>query len=44
LRQAKLRPGALLVGSDPFFNSRREQLATAIPAIYEAREYAVAGG
>jgi ABC-type uncharacterized transport system substrate-binding protein len=39
----------LLVGGDPFFNSRREQLATlaahyAIPAIYEAREYAVAGG
>jgi putative ABC transport system substrate-binding protein len=46
---AKLRPGALLVGGDPFFNSRREQFATlaahyAIPAIYEAREYALAGG
>ena len=45
----KLRPGALLVGADPFFNARREQLTTlaahyAIPAIYEAREYAVAGG
>jgi putative ABC transport system substrate-binding protein len=45
----KLRPGALLVGADPFFNVRREQLTTlaahyAIPAIYEAREYAVAGG
>jgi putative ABC transport system substrate-binding protein len=39
----------LLVTSDPFFNSRREQLTVlasyhAIPAIYEWREFALAGG
>ena len=38
-----------MVGADPFFYSRRLQLATlatrhAIPAIYNVREYAVAGG
>jgi putative tryptophan/tyrosine transport system substrate-binding protein len=37
------------VGGDPFFNARREQLVTlanhyAIPAIYEVREFAAAGG
>jgi putative ABC transport system substrate-binding protein len=40
---------ALLVGHDPFFNSRRERLVTlagrhAVPAIYEFREFVVAGG
>jgi len=44
-----LKPAGLLVGANPFFNSRREQIVTLashyrIPAIYEVREFAVAGG
>ena len=44
-----MRVQALLVGADPFFNGRREQLVTlaahyAIPAIYELWEYVAAGG
>jgi putative tryptophan/tyrosine transport system substrate-binding protein len=41
--------GALLVGNDAFFTTRREQLVTlaarhAIPAIYSYHEFVVAGG
>ena len=43
------RAGALLVCASPFFNTRREQLVVlaarhALPAIYEWRDYAAAGG
>src|SRR5262245_24586949 len=43
------RADALVIGPDPFFASRRLQLATlatrhAIPAVYNIREYAEAGG
>ena len=46
---AQLRAGGLVIGSDPFFNSRSEQLAAlairhAVPAIYQYREFAAAGG
>jgi putative ABC transport system substrate-binding protein len=43
------RTGALLVCASPFFNSRRQQLVVlaarhSMPAIYEWREFAEAGG
>ena len=45
----RVHAGAILVGSDPFFAGRREQFVAlaashAIPAIYEWREFAAAGG
>jgi putative tryptophan/tyrosine transport system substrate-binding protein len=45
----ELHAGALLIGPDPFFNDRREQLVAlasrhALPTSYEWRESVVAGG
>jgi putative tryptophan/tyrosine transport system substrate-binding protein len=45
----RLQAGAIIVGADPFFNSRRNQIVALaaqhrIPTIYEWREFAVAGG
>src|SRR4051812_10783380 len=46
---SRQQPGALLVTADPFFNSHREQVVAlsaryAIPAIYQWREFVIAGG
>jgi putative ABC transport system substrate-binding protein len=46
---ANERVGALLVAADPYFDTRREQIVEfaaryRLPAIYQFREYAVAGG
>ena len=45
----RLRVGALVIATDPFFVSRRDQLVSlaahhAVPAIYQFREFAAAGG
>ena len=46
---ASLKADALIVGTDPFFTSRRERIVAlasqyAVPAIYEWQEFAAAGG
>jgi putative ABC transport system substrate-binding protein len=45
----QMRAGALFVGADPFFLSQRDTIVAlaashAIPAIYEQRDFALAGG
>ena len=45
----QLHTGALVVGGDPFFGNRREQLVAlaarhAVPTIYQSREFTEAGG
>jgi putative ABC transport system substrate-binding protein len=46
---ADLQTGGLVIGTDPFFTSRSEQLAAltlryAVPTIYQFRQFAAAGG
>jgi putative tryptophan/tyrosine transport system substrate-binding protein len=46
---AELRAGALMIGPDPYFTARSEQLAGlalryGVPASYQFREFATAGG
>jgi hypothetical protein len=48
-RELALRADALVIGSDLFFTSLSKQLAHralrhAVPAIYQFREFAIAGG
>jgi putative ABC transport system substrate-binding protein len=46
---AEVQTGGLVIGTDPFFTSRSEQLAAltlryAVPTIYQFRQFAAAGG
>ena len=46
---AQLRAGGLVIGGDPFFNSRSRQLGAltlrhALPTVYQLRSFAAAGG
>jgi putative ABC transport system substrate-binding protein len=46
---AQLHAGGLVIGGDPLFSNQREQLAAltvrhAVPAIFQLREFAAAGG
>jgi putative tryptophan/tyrosine transport system substrate-binding protein len=48
-RSVQLRVGGLVIGTDSFFNTRKEQLATLsvhhrVPTIHQYREFAAAGG
>ena len=48
-RLVELRAGGLVIGGEPFFNSRSEQLGAltvrhAVPAIYQLRAFAAGGG
>jgi putative ABC transport system substrate-binding protein len=48
-RLVELRAGGLVIGGEPFFNSRSEQLGAltlrhAVPTIYQLRSFAEAGG
>jgi putative ABC transport system substrate-binding protein len=48
-RSGPAQQTAVIVGTDPFFISRREQIVAlaarhAVPTIYELREYTAAGG
>jgi putative ABC transport system substrate-binding protein len=43
------RAAALIVGADPFFNDRRQQIValaarSSLPAVYESREFVLVGG
>ena len=48
-RLVELRAGGLVIGGEPFFNARSEQLGAltirhAVPTIYQLRAFAGAGG